>query len=142
MLQIPVKDPQQLSPSVLAYVGDAVFELFVRTVLIDKCSGSVDTIHNHAVSFVKAESQARLLRGLEEFLTVEEKAVVRRGRNSKAGHVPKNASVVEYRYSTALESVIGYLYLSGKHARLEEIFEILKERIFNGGEDFNAGGAD
>ncbi|MGB9662383.1 MAG: Mini-ribonuclease 3 [Moorellaceae bacterium] len=118
---------------VLAYVGDAVYELLVRSYLV--ClggGGAVDHLHRKAVKFVAARNQARLVPRLEEFLTEEEKEVMRRGRNAKSGHLPRHASVLEYRYSTALETLFGYLYLKGKWGRLQQVFAIICQIIGRG----------
>lgn len=137
---LPLSQPASLSPALLAYVGDAVFEVYVRSVLAIHWEGNMDTIHHRAVSSVKAEAQARMLRHLEEDLDEKERDVVRRGRNCKCGHVPKNAEMINYRYSTAFECLIGFLYLGGQEKRLNEILERLKGHILNGGEDTNESG--
>lgn len=140
---LPMQQPAGLSPALLAYVGDAVFELYVRSVLAAEWAGNMDAIHNHAVNCVKAEAQAKMLRHIEDMLSEEERDIIRRGRNSKSGHVPKHAAVMDYRYSTAFESLIGFLYLEGNELRLNEILSSLKGHILNGGEDDNnEGGSD
>ncbi|HHU62138.1 MAG TPA: Mini-ribonuclease 3 [Natronincola sp.] len=110
---------QELSPLVLAYVGDAVYELFIRTKLI-AFPAKVHQLHREAVKYVQASSQAEIIRSWEPHLTEKEKDVVRRGRNAKSG-VPRHGDVVEYRYSTGMEALIGYLYLSNQHERLKEL---------------------
>jgi ribonuclease-3 family protein len=139
---LPLAQPAGISPALLAYVGDAVFELYVRCLLAAKAGGHMDAIHHRAVESVKADAQAKMLRALEDFLTEEELDIVRRGRNSKCGHVPKNASVIDYRYSTGFECLIGFLYLEGNTLRLEEIFRHLEHYILNGGEDTDESGSD
>lgn len=129
---LPLSHPAGLSPALLAYIGDAVFEVYVRSVLAVQVGGHMDAIHNLAVESVKAEAQARMFRYLEDSLTEEELDVVRRGRNSKCGHVPKNAAVVDYRYSTGFESLIGFLYLGGQEDRLNEILKKLESHILRG----------
>jgi len=129
---LPLAHPAGLSTALLAYVGDAVFEVYVRSVLAVQLGGHMDAIHNLAVESVKAEAQARMFRYLEDSLTEEELDIVRRGRNSKCGHVPKNAAVVDYRYSTGFESLIGFLYLGGKEDRLNEILKKLESHILRG----------
>lgn len=115
--------PEQMSALVLAYLGDAVYELRVREYLIREGRAKVNYLHNEAVQFVRAATQAQVLRALEPALDETEQAVVRRGRNAKSQHVPKNSELMDYRYATALESLIGYLYLKGKFARIDEIFD-------------------
>lgn len=113
--------PGDLPALVLAYVGDAVYELAVRGHLVNTGLVKVNRLHGEAVKYVNAGAQARILKALEGSLSEEEAAVVRRGRNAKSPHAPRGAGVIEYRHSTALESLIGYLYLKGDAARLSEI---------------------
>ncbi|MCL6639696.1 MAG: ribonuclease III [Firmicutes bacterium] len=119
-----VDRPQDLPALVLAYVGDAVYELAVRSRLVGSGLVKVRRLHDEAVKYVNAGAQARALRALEEKLTEEESAVVRRGRNAKPAHTPRGADVVEYRHSTAFECLVGYLYLKGDTARLAEILAL------------------
>lgn len=124
--------PGDLPALVLAYVGDAVYELAVRGHLINTGLVRVNRLHVEAVKYVNAGAQAKILRALEGSFTEEESAVVRRGRNAKSPHTPRGAGVIEYRHSTALESLIGYLYLKGEAGRLGEImtvaFEVVEEK--------------
>lgn len=117
----PEINPGSLPPLVLAYVGDAVFELFVRTKLVAS-PAKLHKLHKTAVKYVQAGSQAQIVHYLEPKLTEAEKEVVRRGRNAKGG-APRHGDVVEYRYSTGFEALIGYLYLSGQEGRLLELLE-------------------
>lgn len=119
---------ETLSPVVLAYVGDAVYELLVRSYLVQG-GGGVDYLHRKAVDFVAATNQARLVPQLEKFLTKEEKDILRRGRNAKPGHLPRHVKALEYRYSTALETLFGYLYLQGNWLRLQQIFAAICQLI-------------
>ena len=118
-------DINLLSPLTWAYVGDSVYELLIRTHLVNKTKLKPHRLHIEAIKFVKAKSQADILKRLEEHLTDEEKDIVRRGRNAENHHLPKNANVEEYMYSTAFEALIGYLYLSKKDERLKEIFDLI-----------------
>lgn len=118
-------DINLLSPLTWAYVGDSVYELLIRTHLVNKTKLKPHRLHIEAIKFVKAKSQADILKKLEEHLTDEEKDIVRRGRNAENHHLPKNANVEEYMYSTAFEALIGYLYLSKKDERLKEIFDLI-----------------
>jgi len=111
------------SPLVLAFLGDSVYELFVRTRLVQAGSRPVKTLHSDKVAFVKAEAQAFLARTLQPELTDAEKAVLKRGRNAHSHTVPKNASVEDYRHATGFEALLGYLWLSGQHDRLLELTE-------------------
>lgn len=118
-------DARRLSPLALAYIGDAVYEMYVRKHLIEKGITRVNDLHKSAVKYVKATTQAQAVHLIESKLSEEEFRIVKRGRNAKSGQTPKNTDVVEYRYSTGFESLIGYLYLNGEIERLEEIFKIV-----------------
>lgn len=122
-------DPEQLSPLVLAYVGDAVYELAVREYLVSRGLGNVQKLHQQAVQHVRASTQALVFHALEGHLTKAEEAVARRGRNAKSGHGPRGDSVIAYRYSTGFESLVGYLYLSRHWDRLEEIMALARQVI-------------
>jgi len=115
----PDKNLNEYSPTLLAYVGDAVYELYVRTYLVAEGNRRVCDVHRDAVNLVKAESQARLLREIAPQLSEEEKAIVMRGRNTKTSHPPRHANVNDYRLSTGLEALVGYLYLKGEEERLK-----------------------
>ncbi len=120
------QNPASLPALVLAYLGDAVYELYVRRYLISCGYTRVDELHKQAVKLVNAETQALVLHALTGTLSEDEAAVVRRGRNAKSGSAPKNISMADYRHGTAFESLIGYLYLSGRTDRLDEIFKIAR----------------
>lgn len=113
-----------LPPPVLAYIGDAAYELYVRLWSAGLEKGAIIKHHRRTVRHVKATAQAIILRNLAERLTEEEEAIVRKGRNSKTGSVPKNTAVVEYRLATGFEALMGYLYLSGRQERLEELIAL------------------
>lgn len=115
--------PNLLPPLVLAYVGDAVFELYIRLNLISNAYKPHE-LHQHAVQYVKAESQSQFLAIIDPHLTEEEHQIMRRGRNAK-GNVPRNADVIDYRRSTGFEALVGYLYLSDQKARLAELLALL-----------------
>lgn len=110
----------QLHPLVLAYVGDAIYELYVRTYLL-QWETKVRNLHKMATELVKASTQAAILKGLEADLTEDEKAAARRGRNAKAGHTPKNAAMIDYRHATGFEALLGYLFLTEQDERLLEV---------------------
>ncbi len=117
----PVR-PEAVHPIVQAYVGDAVFSLAVRLMLVTREPDRVSVLHDVGARFVSARCQAKAYEALAPYLTEEEAAVAKRGRNAKSS-VPKSASVSEYRYSTAFESLLGWLYLSGREERLFELIE-------------------
>ena len=124
-------DVNLLSPLTWAYVGDSIYELLIRTYLVNKTKLKPHKLHIEAIKYVKAGAQADILKRLEEHLTCEEKEIVRRGRNAENHHLPKNANVEEYMYSTAFEALIGYLYLCQKDARLKEIFDFILDEKQN-----------
>ena len=108
-----------LSPLTWAYVGDAVYEQYIRNYLVKTTQLKPHKLHIESIKYVKASAQAQILKKIEETLTEEEKEVVRRGRNTKNHHLPKNANVTEYCYSTAFEALIGYLYLTKQEKILQ-----------------------
>lgn len=120
------------SPAQLAYAGDAVYELLVRSHIIHNHDINVNKMHRLTVKFVKANAQAYLINKLDIHLTEEEKRIVKRGRNAKVTSSPKNAELMEYRYATGFEALFGYLYLNNELDRLIELFnkvvEILDEK--------------
>ncbi len=118
------KDVNLMSPLTWAYVGDCVYELYIRTMLINKTNLKPHKLHIETIKYVRAQSQAKFLKKIYEDLTGEEKDIVRRGRNAENHHLPKNANVEEYMYSTAFEALIGYLYLTKKDERLKEILNM------------------
>lgn len=111
-----------MSPLTWAYVGDCVYELFIRTELINKTNLKPHKLHIESIKYVKAQAQAEFLQKIYDDLTEEEKDIVRRGRNAENHHLPKNCNVQDYMYATAFEALIGYLYLTKKEDRLKEIF--------------------
>ncbi|MDX8047392.1 Mini-ribonuclease 3 [Gracilibacillus sp. S3-1-1] len=119
------EQPRELKSLALAYMGDAIYEKYVREYLISKGTVKVQQLHKHAVSFVKATAQANVVHKWidSNVLTAEELSVVKRGRNAKSGSVPKNTSVQAYRYSTAFEALVGFLYLDQQHDRLDELIK-------------------
>jgi len=124
-LRLTEEQAYVLPPLTLAYMGDAVWELFVRSTLVMRGERQPKRLHGQAVAFVKAQSQADRLHRLQEELTERERQVVRRGRNAKSGSVPKNAKVADYRASTGLEALLGYLYAAGQEERLLTIMNWL-----------------
>lgn len=113
-----------MSPLTWAYVGDSVYELYIRTHLVDNTKLKPHMLHVNSINYVKAEAQANILKEIYESLSDDEKDIVRRGRNAENHHVPKNASVDDYSHATAFEALIGYLYLTKKDERLLEILKL------------------
>ena len=116
-----IEDVRMLSPLVWAYVGDSVYEMFIRTNLVNKSNAKPHKLHIESIKYVKAGAQANILKKIEDKLTDEEKDIVRRGRNVQNHHVPKNVDVAEYAYATAFEALLGFLYLSKQDERLKEL---------------------
>lgn len=119
--ELDLNQARMMNPLVLAYIGDTVYDLFVRTYLIYTCDVSVHKLHLKSISYVNAGSQSETLHEIGDLLTEDEQYIVRRGRNAKSGTIPKNADVSEYRRATGFECLLGYLYLSGQEERLGEI---------------------
>ncbi len=120
---------KQLSPLVLALVGDSVFDLFIRSRLAMRKNESAHKMHVRAISYVSAGAHSKIANELYGILNDEEKAIFRRGRNSKSATIPKNADVLEYRRATAFEAVLGYLHLLNKQERLNDLLNIAAEVI-------------
>ena len=114
---------QSLSPLVLAYVGDAVYELFVRGYVLRTGNAPVNKLHRCSRDLVKAAGQTAFYHRVEGMLTEEEAAVFKRGRNAKSHTMAKNADMMDYRIATGVEALFGYLYLDGQLKRLGELFE-------------------
>ncbi|WP_442597446.1 Mini-ribonuclease 3 [Neobacillus sp. D3-1R] len=126
-------DEKQLNSLALAYMGDAVFETYVRHHLLQGGKVKPNQLHKTATKFVSAKAQASMLFYLldQNVLTEYEHSVVLRGRNAKSGSIPKNTDVQTYRYGTGFEALIGYLYLSKNEKRLEEIIQLTIQFIEN-----------
>lgn len=118
------QNPKQRSPLVLAYIGDAVFELMVRERLLAKQQLPLGKLHRASVSRVCATAQSQAVEQLLDVFTPEEMQIYKRGRNATGG-VPKNADLIEYRRATGLEAVFGYLHLCGQDARMRELFDLI-----------------
>ena len=116
--KLTIDEVKQLNPLVLALIGDAVYEVFIRTYLVEKNRGlNVHKLHVKTVSYLKAEGQSEFMKVILDDLEDDEMAIFKRGRNCKS-HAPKNADVTDYRWATGFESLIGYLYLTEKEDRL------------------------
>lgn len=109
----------------LAFVGDAVYELLVRDYIARRVDTNAGTLHRMAVEFVCAAAQSRALDGIADMLTDEERDIVRRGKNANKTPVPRSSSPKDYRSSTSLEALFGYLYLCGRSERINELFDAI-----------------
>ena len=122
------QDIRTYSPLTLAYIGDGIFELVVRTVLVERKNTQAEKLHKAATKIVKAETQALLIEAIKEELTEEELAVYKRGRNAKAVTRAKNATMSEYRRATGFEALMGYLYLKGDMERMIKLIRLGAEK--------------
>ncbi len=124
-------DASMMDGAALAFIGDAVYEIYVRKHVMEQAfsgdgsrqagAAKVDALHHQTVRFVKAEAQAKAVRALEAGLSEDRRAVVRRARNHKPASVPKHAGVMEYKWATAFEALVGYLWLEGETEELEQL---------------------
>lgn len=119
-------DVRAYSPLTLAYIGDAVYELVIRTVVVERANRSASELHKRSVKFVQAGTQAAMAEALMEILTQEEIAVYKRGRNAKSNTSAKNASITDYRKATGFEALIGFLYLMN---RMDRVLCLVKEGV-------------
>lgn len=123
-MEFPQKKASQYSPLVLAYIGDSIYEVYVRTrVIAENPDMPAYKLHKQAIRYVKAQAQSNSIVELEDELTDDELAVYKRGRNAKSATIPKNADLIDYRRATGFESLIGYLYIKKEHDRLDFIME-------------------
>ena len=120
-LQLKDVDIQSYSPLVLAYIGDAVYEVLIRTRVVNRGNQQVNKMHKKSASLVKAQTQAQILKLLEPELTPEEEAVYKRGRNAKSASMAKHATMIDYRMATGFEALIGYLFLTEQYSRMVEL---------------------
>ena len=124
--------PSLLAPLSLAHIGDAVYELYVRTRIIrEHPNMPAHKLHTRAVKYVKAAAQSASVSAIADILTEDETAVFKRGRNAKSPTVPKNADIRDYRRATGFEALIGYLYLSGENERLNDLMGEAYEHAFD-----------
>lgn len=113
-----------MSPLTWAYVGDSVYEAYIRTYLVETTNLKPHKLHIRAIKYVKAKAQAEILKNIYDNLTKKEQEIVRRARNTQNHHIAKNADPADYMYATAFEGLIGYLYLTKQEQRLNEILEM------------------
>lgn len=121
-------DIRTYSPLTLAYIGDGIFELVIRSVIVGKGNTKASQLHYQTSHIVKAETQAKIIEALEEELTQEETDVYRRGRNAKSPTMAKNASMADYRKATGFEALMGYLYLKDDFPRMVELTKLGLEK--------------
>lgn len=138
VFHLSLPDPDSYSPLVLAYIGDAVYEMLIRTITVAHGNMQVNKMHRHDTGLLKASAQAEMIRLLEGNLTGEEETVYKRGRNAKSLSGAKNATVIDYRMATGFEALLGYLYLREDFDRITDLvalgLERLGEPVCRGGE--------
>lgn len=122
-LQLPNTDIRTYSPLTLAFIGDAIYDLIIRTMVVENGNAPVNKLHKKVSMLVQAKAQAELFHGIQEHLTEEELSVYKRGRNAKSFTSAKNAGIVEYRTATGFEALMGYLYLTDRIDRMLELIE-------------------
>ena len=117
-------DIRTYSPLTLAYIGDAIYELVIRTILVEKGNTQVNKLHQRASKLVKASAQSEIIEKLKPYLTEEEMGIFKRGRNAKSFTMAKNASMSDYRRATGFEALMGHLYLTEQWDRMLELIKI------------------
>ena len=127
--EIPRQDIRTYSPLTLAYIGDGIYDLVIRSLVVGRGNTSANRLHKKTSSLVKAKAQSDMIEALLPELTAEEEAVYRRGRNAKSPTMAKNASMSDYRRATGFEALMGYLYLQEDLGRLVELVKLGLERI-------------
>ncbi|HWT73837.1 MAG TPA: ribonuclease III domain-containing protein [Mobilitalea sp.] len=123
---LPETDIKTYSPLTLAFIGDSIFDLIIRTTVVESGNAPVNKLHKRASKLVQASAQADLYHTIKDLLTEEETAIFKRGRNAKSFTSAKNAGVIEYRTATGLEALFGYLYLTDQ---MERVMELMKPHI-------------
>ncbi len=125
------RDVRGYSPLTLAFIGDGVYDLVIRTLVVERANRPPNELHRLTSAYVKAETQAKMIVALKEELTEEEAGVFRRGRNASPATTAKNASRADYHKATGFEALMGYLYLTGRSERMLELIRRGLERIDN-----------
>lgn len=117
------KNPNEMNALSLAYIGDAIYEVYIREYVLLKGNYKTNILHKRAIAYVSAKAQAKVVKNLIPELSEEEVQIVKRGRNTKTYTTPKNTRMIDYRFSTGFEALIGYLYLLKNNKRIEELIE-------------------
>ena len=128
-LQLNETDVRSYSPLVLAYIGDCVYDLIIKSMVISDGNKQVHTLHEQTSRYVQASAQSKMMRAMQPCLTEEEHAVYRRGRNAKSVSPAKNQSITDYRRATGFEALLGFLYLRKEYERLMELVKIGLEHL-------------
>lgn len=125
-LELHSLDLRTFSPLTLAYIGDAIYEVVIRTILVHEGNAPVNKLHKRASNLVKASAQKEIFQRIRDELSEEEMGVFKRGRNAKSFTSAKNATIGEYRIATGLEALMGYLYLDN---RMDRLIELIKKGL-------------
>lgn len=133
--ELEYQDIRTYSPLTLAYIGDAIYELVIRTILVEKGNTQVNKLHKRASRLVKASAQSAMIEKLKPYLTEEEMGVFKRGRNAKAATMAKNATMSDYRRATGFEALMGYLYLTEQWERMLELMKTGIREVEQDGEN-------
>lgn len=128
-IKLEENEVRQLNPLIWAYIGDAVYEVYIRSFIVSEGKKTANDLHRESIKYVKAHAQSDFLEVIMTKLTDEEQYIVKHTRNTKSYHVPKNADVIDYRRATALEGLIGYLYLTKNFNRLDEIMNMILGKV-------------
>jgi ribonuclease-3 family protein len=126
---IEQKDIRNYSPLTLAFIGDGVYEVVIRSIIVGEGNTSPAKLHMHSAHYVKAASQVRMYKAVEDVLSEEEMEVFRRGRNAKSNTKAKNATTMDYRIATGYEALVGHLYLTGQNDRILELVKLGIDRF-------------
>lgn len=122
-------DIRTYSPLTLAYIGDGIYDLIIRTIVVERGNRAAANLHKKSIKFVNAATQAAMIEAIKEDLTEEEQGVYRRGRNAKSYTTAKNASIGDYRKATGFEALLGYLYLQDRMDRVIELVKLALDRL-------------
>ena len=133
--ELEYQDIRTYSPLTLAYIGDAIYELVIRTILVEKGNTQVNKLHKRASRLVKASAQSAMIEKLKPYLTEEEMGVFKRGRNAKAATMAKNATMSDYRRATGFDALMGYLYLTEQWERMLELMKTGIREVEQDGEN-------
>ncbi len=124
VLGLPETDVDSYSPLVLAYMGDCVYDLIIKSMVVSRGNKQVHRMHEETSSYVQASAQSRMMRAMQPHLTEEEHAIYRRGRNTRSVSAAKNQTITDYRRATGFEALVGYLFLKKRYARLMQLVKI------------------
>ena len=129
VLEMKEVEPEGYSPLTLAYIGDSIYDLIIKTLVINEGNRQVQKLHQKTSSYVQATAQSKMKRTMQEHLTEEEHAMYKRGRNAKSVSPAKNQSITDYRRATGFEALLGYLYLKKDYKRLLDLVKLGLESL-------------